>query len=148
MTTALTELLDTNMKKVLFVCTGNTCRSPMAEAIFNSFCNKDSISFSAGIYASEGRPVSENSVLALSEIGLETTHRSTLVTSEMMKEYDYVVGITKNHAEILSQNYPEYKEKIFAFPCEVSDPYGQNLDAYKKCRDKIYNGVKAIINEL
>ena len=43
--------------------------------------------------------------------------------AEMMKEYDYVVGITKNHAEILSQNYPEYKEKIFAFPCEVSDPY-------------------------
>ena len=110
MTTALTELLDTNMKKVLFVCTGNTCRSPMAEAIFNNLCNKDSISFSAGIYASEGRPVSENSVLALSEIGLETTHRSTLVTSEMMKEYDYVVILDENNPIIENwrqENYPQ-----------------------------------------
>lgn len=136
------------MKKILFVCTGNTCRSPMAEAIFNSLSPDGFVSSSAGISTTNGRPVSENSVKALEEIKLFTSHTSVQIDNNIIKDYDYIIGITSNHAIMLSKFFPEYKDKIFSFPCEVSDPYGRDLAAYRKCRDLIIGGVEAIIKEL
>ena len=136
------------MKKILFVCTGNTCRSPMAEAIFNSLSPSDYTSYSAGISCSDGKPVSENSVLALSEIGIVTEHSSVMVNLPLLEQYDMIIGITENHARALISAFPELKERIYAFPCDVGDPYGQNLDAYRKCRDTIYEGIKEIIENL
>ncbi len=136
------------MKKILFVCTGNTCRSPMAQAIFDHLAPDGFCSNSAGITTSPGKPVSENSLIALSQLGISCKHSSLPLSSQLMNEYDYVVGITADHAKIISAIFPEYKDKVFAFPADVSDPYGRNLSEYIKCRDMIYDGVQKIIGEI
>lgn len=135
------------MKKILFVCTGNTCRSPMAEAIFNAAAPGGFCAFSAGIAAPCGKPVSENSVSALKEIGIQTNHKSVPVTKELLEDYDYIVGMTGNHANKLIADYPDFTEKIFAFPFDVGDPYGCDLAVYRKCREQIQHGIDMIINE-
>lgn len=136
------------MKKILFVCTGNTCRSPMAQAIFNSKCPDGYISDSAGISTTDGRPVSQNSLLALKDIGLDIEHTSRMITEQDMIDFDYIIGITSDHARMIAAVFPEYAQKVYAFPAEVTDPYGRNLDEYIKCRDIINNGIDAIIKEL
>ena len=136
------------MKKVLFVCTGNTCRSPMAQAIFNLKCGPDFISDSAGISTSNGKPVSENSVIALKNIGIEISHSSQQITRDIAEKYDYIVGITTNHANILQNIFPDLKNKIYTFPIEISDPYGMSLSEYEKCRDKISEGIDLILDEI
>ena len=136
------------MKNILFVCTGNTCRSPMAEAIFNHFAPEGYSAFSAGIYASDGKAISDNSIAALAEIGISASHTSVKINEQLMSKYDYIVGITSEHAKILTGLYPEFAKKIYSFPREVSDPYGMDLDAYRKCRDLIYDGICDIIKEI
>ena len=145
--TALSDI-DIDMKKILFVCTGNTCRSPMAQEIFNDLAPEGYKASSAGITATDGRKISENSLAALKEIGLSCTHTSERLTEDHMKEYDIIVGITSDHARVITQLYPDYRDKIFAFPCDVSDPYGGDIVLYRRCRDKITEGVKSIIEAL
>jgi len=132
----------------LFVCTGNTCRSPMAQAIFNECAPEGFVASSAGITASDGREVSENSRLALDEIGISVDHKSEKLCKKHLEEYDYIVGITADHARVITSLFPEHKDKIFAFPVDVSDPYGGDIILYRRCRDKILDGVKKIIGAL
>ena len=120
----------------------------MAQAIFNKYAPCGFVASSAGITATDGRPVSENSVLALEEIDISVDHLSERLTEKHLEEYDIIVGITKDHARVISQLYPDYRDKIFAFPCDVSDPYGGDIVLYRRCRDKITEGVKSIIEAL
>lgn len=139
------------MKHILFVCTGNTCRSPMAEGIFNSLAESeriDAISSSSGIYANIGEEISANAKNALSEIGIVFSHNACQITHDSVKNADMIIGMTRNHAETLIAAFPEYADKIFSFPADISDPYGGNLDVYRKCRDEITEGIKTIINYL
>ena len=136
------------MKKVLFVCTGNTCRSPMAQAIFNQYAPEGFVASSAGITAFDGKDVSENSRIALGELSISIDHRSEKLCRAHLEEYDYIVGITSDHARVIASLFPEFKDKIFAFPVDVSDPYGGDIILYRRCRDKILDGVKKIIGAL
>lgn len=120
----------------------------MAQEIFNARCNDKYLADSAGISTSEGKPVSQNSVLALREIGIETAHTSQLISETLVKEFDYIVGITQNHANVLKNAFPEYQDKIYSFPVDISDPYGMSLSEYVKCREKISEGITLILNEL
>ncbi len=120
----------------------------MAQAIFNEYAPEHLVSSSAGITATDGRPVSENSVLALAEIGLSCNHLSEQLNEKHFEEYDIIIGITADHARMIASLYPQHKDKIFAFPTDVSDPYGGDLVLYRKCRDMIADGVKKIIGAL
>lgn len=120
----------------------------MAEAIFNKLAPSKYTASSAGLTCSDGKSVSENSKTALSEIGIETNHTSVMVNSKLLEQYDIIIGITENHARALILTFPEYKDRIYSFPCDVGDPYGQNLDAYRNCRNTIYEGIKEIISNL
>jgi protein-tyrosine phosphatase len=120
----------------------------MAEAIFNKFAPDGFSASSAGLSCTDGKPVSENSIIALSEIDISVAHLSVMVNPALMNEYDMIIGITENHAKALLSAFPEQEEKIYAFPVDVGDPYGQNIDAYRICREMIYNGVKIIINKI
>lgn len=117
----------------------------MAEAIFNRLAPTPYTAYSAGISCTNGKPVSENSLIALSELCIRVEHSSVMINESMMREYDMIIGITENHAKMLMSVFPEYKDKIYAFPVDVGDPYGQDLDAYRRTRDTIYEGVKTII---
>lgn len=123
----------------LFVCTGNTCRSPMAAALFNAFWSRRGVAASAGIAAS-GSPISENAREALLRRGIESTpsndyesHVSKQVTESAIRSAARVYGISKRHQMALIAAYPEYAEKIFALPTDIADPYGGDLATYEAC---------------
>lgn len=129
--------------RICFVCTGNTCRSPMAEALFNAlekeFPHEILMeAFSAGLYAAEGEPMARNAVLALTEEAIPEVHPYRLHLSHTISEseaegYDQIVGITKRHASELMLRFPGLSQRITCLAEDVSDPYGGDLATYKTC---------------
>lgn len=137
------------MKKVLFVCTGNTCRSPMAQALFNSIAkNSDFVADSCGIYGDGVSKITKNAKIVLAEKGIDFEHTSKKVTLELLQENDYVICMTQNHYYLLISIFPEYSDKIFIMPKDISDPYGGSLEVYRTCCNEIYNALLSILNEL
>ena len=137
------------MKTVLFVCTGNTCRSPMAEAIFNHlFDGKNFSALSCGIYGDGVSPISTNAKMALAEMGIAHEHISTPITKDLIEKADFVIGMTANHAGNILSMFPEYSDKVYTMPKDICDPYGGSIDVYRDCRDEITECVKSIMNAL
>lgn len=145
-------------RKILFVCTGNTCRSPMAAALLNDMARPREIcsaqgelcavphfvASSAGLYASTGDPITPAAADALQAQGIVSrpdndylSHRARLVNEEMMAQADEVVGLTASHAMQLMLRFPEAAEKITTLPMDVSDPYGGSLEVYSACLAQI-----------
>jgi len=93
------------MKHVVFVCTGNVCRSPMAEGLFLRLLDQDTqvqVS-SAGIGAFDGDPPSRNSITVMQSEGVDIgDQRSAMMTSELMQEASHVFGMTRSHCEALT----------------------------------------------
>lgn len=138
--------------KLLFVCTGNTCRSPMAEAIFNHMAEKEDISAiadSAGISAINGLPVSENAVLALKEMEIDLSgHTSKALTNELLSQNDKIICLTNSHKNAVIARYPEFSDKCSVLGRGIDDPYGMPLSEYRAARNEIMEAVKVLIREL
>ena len=151
------------MKKILFVCTGNTCRSPMAAVIFNAIAAEKGLGYvaeSAGVAAVGDRPASENAVKAVAEIGLDLSgHRTRFLPSINLNEYELFVALNDEHYEILrSVGIPDSRLRLLRRAPNVNDiydlrqgivdPYGGDMNAYRKCRDEIVGAVKSLITTL
>ena len=135
---------------VCFVCTGNTCRSPMAEAIFNKLAKEKGLNvraISAGLAADGVSPMSKNSVEVLSENGVEfdSDFTSTQIDSGIVAKCDKIVGITSTHAMSLMMRYPQFVEKIFAMPQDIVDPYGGDIGVYRACFDSIKSAIEEML---
>ena len=151
------------MKKLLFVCTGNTCRSPMAEVIFNSLAAQHGLDWraeSAGVAAVGERPASPNAIQAVAEIGLDlNSHRTRFLPAIDLNAYSLFVGLTEEHADILrSIGIPAelvrvlYRapnvDDIYDLRMDIADPYGGDLNTYRRCRDEIVGAVKVLMTTL
>ena len=129
--------MEEQKKKLLVVCTGNTCRSPMAAALLDKMLEEKGLSGeyaadSAGVAAFDFQPASENAVLAAKEEGLDLSeHRARRITMEDLDEAELVFVMSEQHRALLSSVLPEAAEKLVVMA--IPDPFGGDLSFYKEC---------------
>lgn len=143
--------------KVLFVCTANTCRSPMAEEIFNKLINSsDIVAQSAGITIVPGSFVTEKSAeLIKEELNVDVKDKQAIqLNDSMIKNSDIILTMTNYGRDFIKENYPNYKNKVFSI-CEyagvkgeVTDPYGSTISVYQKIYKELEGVMPLLIDKL
>mgnify|MGYP000988672084 FL=1 len=152
---------------ILFVCTGNTCRSSMAEGIFNDLLkdsNKNIFSSSAGIRAYEGEKANEKSILLLNARGIDiSSHRAKQLTADIIANSDIILTMTAYHKDIIINSVPEAENKVYTLKeyayiingeeinknnLDIADPYGMDYNAYETSMKEIETEIKKIINNI
>jgi len=146
------------MKTILFLCTGNVCRSPMAEGLFRHAVKGrgEFRILSAGIGAVDGDQPTHHSVQAMREIGIDISgQRSRALTAELVRSADLILGMTHSHTDTVALLYPSAAEKTFLlrefdetlepYEKDISDPIGSPYHIYVDCRDQIEQGIVTLL---
>ena len=151
--------MKTNDKQIIAVCTGNICRSPVAEYLLRKKL-ADTPGWkvaSAGLHAVDGYPISSFSGEALAEYGIDASgHRSQLLTREMVDRADYVLVMTRAHRQDLVSQWPEHAAKVHLLTSfgvenageDISDPIGQSIETYRAVCRRIDGAVSDFIIHL
>ena len=138
------------MKNILFVCSGNTCRSPMAEGIFNKIAKDKGLPFyatSCGCATYGGDRASENSVKVCKDVGVDlNAHISRGLTAEMVKRAHKIYPLADSHFKVLKQYFKD-KDGI-ENSLDISDPFGGDEETYRKCREEIEEKIDEIFEEI
>ncbi len=143
-------------QRILFVCTGNTCRSPMAAAVCNHLARQagrstEILAESAGLYANDGAPITPAAKDALQKAeilpvpGMEyTRHVARTVSAADMAVADRVVTLTRAHALELMLRFPEAASRIETFPTDILDPFGGSAEVYEACLAQLTDHIKQL----
>lgn len=156
------ELKGYSQINILFVCTGNTCRSPMAEGIFKKYlaenlgCAVDELGemgykvSSAGLLDMQGSAASSESVVACAAKGVDIgSHRSRPLSAELIAESDFIFAMEQMHRARVVALWADSADKCFLLAeRNISDPIGQPQAVYSECADIIEEAVKKRIGEL
>lgn len=141
--------------RILFVCTGNTCRSPMAEALLKSKQLPHVEVKSAGVFALEGSDASEHAKTVLTEKGIEIAHRSSLLKKQDVDWATYILTMTSGHKQHVIERFPEADGKTFTLKEFVSgqegdvfDPFGGSVETYRQTRKELEQLIEQLIQKL
>jgi protein-tyrosine phosphatase len=146
-------------KKILVVCTGNTCRSPLAEVIIADYQSRNALNdnfivLSGGISAQNKEPASKHAIQAAYEFGLDLTgHASKKINQSLLDKSDLILCITNAHKFYLLHNFENLPGKCFTLAeCttsrDIPDPYGQDIDAYREIAAHMQNLMPSLLNFL
>lgn len=140
---------------ILFICTGNVCRSLMAEILMNRLCSRARLNIDArscGIAAERYFQPPQEVWRTLSALAIEPReHQARLVTRELLEWADLALAMTRLHRETVLDLYPEFTRKVHVLrryaglpDPDISDPIGQPLPFYESCRDRIIEALEAL----
>jgi len=158
-----TEIEALSTVKFLFVCTGNTCRSPMAEGIFRKYlaekleCKVDDLEkigytvVSAGIMDMTGAPASREAVIACAAKGIDIkAHKSQVLSPQLIQESDLIFAMEQMHFNRVTDLCPEAESKcrLLAENQDIVDPIGQTQEFFNNCAALVEEAVKKRVDEL
>ncbi len=137
--------------KMMFICTGNICRSAMAHWLMKKKIEEKNIPnveiYSSGIFAMPGDVSTEEAIEVMEEYGVDLKqHRATLTRNSNIQEMEIILCMTNSHKQNLIQMYPELKNKIFTLKeyvgitkdgAEIKDPWGYDIVTYRFCAAEI-----------
>jgi protein-tyrosine-phosphatase len=147
------------LKNVLFVCTGNTCRSPLAEVLFRDLVKErsDYKIGSAGVGAYSGQAASRYSVTLAQEKGLDLSkHQSRAVTVDLVEAATHIFAMSRNHMAAILSDYPEADDKIYLISefaaddglrgRDLSDPFGGDLSDYRQTLEHLARMLPCVLS--
>lgn len=150
--------------QLLFVCTGNTCRSAMAEAIAQKLIGNNTETYqdfsvdSAGVMCAGPSPASQNAIITAEQNGCDlSTFTAKQITAPLLEQADYVFAMTRGHKQMLMQMAPQYSDKVFLLnayaesnpdAADIPDPYGGSLLEYQQCFSVLEHSIRQVLEKL
>jgi protein-tyrosine-phosphatase len=135
------------MPSILFVCTANICRSPMAMGLFKARLKDDGREWrveSAGTWAMDGAPAAENTQKVVARRGVDISeHRSRIVSGELLEQFDLILAMEQHQKEALQVEFPEVKDRVYLLSemvdgiYDIKDPIGGRLSEFEDTAEEV-----------
>ena len=147
--------------KIMFICTGNICRSAMAKALLLKMAkeqNKNVEVYSSGIWAEEGDRPTNEAIEVMNDYGIDLRpHRATNIRNSEIEKMDVILCATINHKMNVIEMYPKLKDKIYTIKeyagyrnddLNINDPWGYGINIYKKCAKELEESIEIILKKI
>ena len=149
--------------RVMFVCTGNICRSAMAEGILKKLVKENNLNIevcSCGVYAGDGDYASFNAIEAAKYYDVDiSNHKATNIRNSQIEEMDIILCATNSHKNVVISMYPNLMNKVYTMKeyagldkdgkdMDVKDPWGYDMETYRRCIQEISLCIEKIIEKI